>query len=213
MAWQGRVASVVGTAVLSIGFYATDAIHKVESNPTALYMAGQFWVMAGERECGLELIERAARATKTRGPQANTERPTEAAPQMCSREPVPPPRKETPATEVNTQSQLVARKVAPANVEPMLIRASAAPIPPPGPNEFMASGVHEFTMPREFPNVEQFVAAKVIVMRDRQPMIDPDLEHRISQIQADAQRRAHKRMQVFQLKAFQKQLESLAQRS
>jgi hypothetical protein len=44
-------------------------------------------------------------------------------------------------------------------------------------------------------------------------MIDPALERRISQIQAEAQRRAHKRMKVFQRKAFQKQMESLAQRS
>jgi hypothetical protein len=212
MAWQGKVASVVGTAVLSIGFYATDAIHKVESNPTALYMAGQFWVMAGERECGLELIERAARATKTNAPQANVERQVEATPQMCSREPVPPPRKETPATKVNPQPQLVTVNVAPANVEPMLIRASAAPTPPPGPDGF-TPGVHEFAMPREFPNVDEFVAAKVLVVRDGQPMIDPALERRISQIQAEAQRRAHKRMKVFQRKAFQKQMESLAQRS
>jgi hypothetical protein len=211
MALQGKVASVVGTAVLSIGFYATDAIHKIESNPTALYMAGQFWVMAGERECGLELIERAARATKTNAPQANIERQVEATPQMCSREPVPQ-RENTPAPKVNTQPQLVAVHVAPANVEPMLIRASAAPVPPPGPNGF-APGVHEFAMPREFPSLDEFVAAKVLVMHDGQPMIDPALERRISQIQADAQRRAHKRMKVFQRKSFQKHLQSLAQRS
>jgi len=211
MAWQGKVASVVGTVVLSIGFYATDAIHKIESNPTALYMAGQFWVMTGERECGLELIERAARVSKTRGPQANTERQIEAAPQMCSRKPVPSQRKDTPAPKVNP-TQLVAVKVS-SHVAPMLIRASAAPVPPPGPNGFIVPVVHEFSLPRELPDVDELIAAKVLVVRDGQPIIDPALERRISQIQAEAQRRAHKRMKVFQRKAFQKHLDSLAQRS
>jgi len=211
MAWQGKVASVVGTAVLSIGFYATDAIHKIESDPTALYMAGQFWVMAGERECGLELIERAARATKANAPQANIQRGVEAAPQMCSREPVPQ-RENAPVPKVNAQPQLVAVKVAPANIEPMLIRASAAPVPPPGPDGF-APGVHKFAMAPEFPNVDELISAKLLVMRDGQPVIDPGLQRRISQIQVEAQRRAHKRMKVLQQKAFQKQVELLAQRS
>jgi hypothetical protein len=210
MAWQGKVASVVGTVVLSIGFYATDAIHKIESNPTALYMAGQFWVMTGERECGLELIERAARVSKTRGPQANTERQIEAAPQMCSRKPVPSQRKDTPAPKVDA-THLVAVKVS-SHVAPMLIRASAA-VPPPGPNGFIVPVVHEFSLPRKVPDVDELIAAKVLVGRDGQPIIDPALERRISQIQAEAQRRAHKRMKIFQRKAFQKHLDSLAQRS
>lgn len=89
----------------------------------------------------------------------------------------------------------------------MLIRASAAPIPPPGPNGFTSAVAHEF------PNVDDFVAANVLVNRDGDLIIDPALEQRLAHIEAEAQRRAHHRVKILQRKAFQKQMESLSQRS
>lgn len=213
MAWQAKVAGIIGTAVLSIGFYATDAIHKIENNPTALFMAGQFWVMAGERDCGLELIERASRASHRNDPQATTVRPSDAVPQMCSREPVQQQPKVVPAPKNAAEPRMLTANVSAAQ-QPRLVLAAAAPpdLPPGFENVVNVQVPAPAAFAGQYPDVNDFVAAKVLVLRDGKHVIDPAFEQRMKQLELEAQRTAHRQMQLMHKKALREQIRFQVQR-
>ncbi len=213
MAWQAKVAGIIGTAALSIGFYATDAIHKIENNPTALFMAGQFWVMAGERDCGLELIERASRASHRNDPQTTTVRPSEAAPKMCSREPVQQQPKVVPAPQNAAEPKMLTAKVSTPSGPRLILAAAAPPDLPPGFESLVNVQVPtSAAFAGRFPDVNDFVAANVLVVRNGKHVIDPAFEQRMKQVELEAQRAAHKQMQLMHKKELREQIRFQVQR-
>ena len=213
MAWQAKVAGVIGTAVLSIGFYATDAIHKIENNPTALFMAGQFWVMAGERDCGLELIERASRASHRNDSQATTVRPSEAAPQMCSREPVQQQPRVVPAPKNAAQPRMLSANVS-APQQSLLVLAAAAPpdLPPGYENLANVQVPAPAAFAGQYADLKDFVAARMLVVSDGKHVIDPAFEQRMKKVELEAQRTAHRQMQFMNKKALREQVRFQVQR-